>query len=972
MSRYRISIGLVATLALSGFSATFAQITGEPAESAPTSIVKKLKDEVIELSPFVVNSEEDNGYQAARTLAGSRMNTDLKDTPASISILTAELIKDVGALDLTEAIRFGNNVEMELPDGNAAFEFFRTFVIRGQAASISRNYFRWKLPTNTFNIERIEEARGPNSILFGIASAGGLLNASTKQAQTNRSFRGAQLVYGSYDLRRASIDINQSSFNGKLGVRFNAVASKEQAYQHYAGNEDTRGHLAVKYDVRPNTVIRAEFEKGETFRVAADNTELGDNVLRWFDAGRPLVSTTSTATGVTRNNAATASLSLNLVDDGMGGVTNFDARGQGISQAIDPANSGLIINRHQIVDNYHYQASLGGPSQSQASQFDTYSVSFDQKLWKSTHLQLAYNHQNYDFQAWQASAPTGMKGDPNQFLRDGVTPNPHAGELYFETYWTQRLREEQLDNLRVTASHEFNLGRWGEYRFAGLAEREERTFLNNAKNEAWINEATTQGAFAAAPEAGGNRVLRRHYVTLGDQSTYYASPQHPDPATGAGFMSGVVDPSNPARKLRTRMVTTSGSVFDDPSEQDSYLLAGQAYYFKRKLVIAGGYRVDTLYLHEGPRNIRDVATQEFLIDNDDTKQTHRTLDAKTMTLGGVYHVLPWISVRYNQSDSIELANVGVRLMPRLDAQGYPIGSTSRVGDNPKGEGEDYGIDLNLFDGKIYVRATRFTTNRVGAQGFAYGGTVDNPTVLSDRVLTQLVTNGLITTAEREKRRISSGGYEFDVASTGYEFSVIANPTKGWRLQANYSISDPVSSNIAPEIKAWAASELAFFRTFDPSIPITAVNTTLGAEIARWEQAHSVNQSVDGVGTAGNRREKFSVVTNYSFRNGFLKGLRIGGTVQHQSKQVTAATTSGGVIYGNSFTRADASVAYNFGRVSRFHFLKNLDLQLNVYNVLNQTDPLQTRPANPNATVVVFNRLAPQQPTYWRLSANLTF
>jgi iron complex outermembrane receptor protein len=631
------------------------------------------------------------------------------------------------------------------------------------------------------------------------------------------------------------------------------------------------------------------------------------------------------------------------VDDGMGGVTNFDARGQGISQAIDPANSGLIINRHQIVDNYHYQASLGGPSQSQASQFDTYSVSFDQKLWKSTHLQLAYNHQNYDFQAWQASAPTGMKGDPNQFLRDGVTPNPHAGELYFETYWTQRLREEQLDNLRVTASHEFNLGRWGEYRFAGLAEREERTFLNNAKNEAWINEATTQGAFAAAPEAGGNRVLRRHYVILGDQSTYYASPQHPDPATGAGFMSGVVDPSNPARKLRTRMVTTSGSVFDDPSEQDSYLLAGQAYYFKRKLVIAGGYRVDTLYLHEGPRNIRDVATQEFLIDNDDTKQTHRTLDAKTMTLGGVYHVLPWISVRYNQSDSIELANVGVRLMPRLDAQGYPIGSTSRVGDNPKGEGEDYGIDLNLFDGKIYVRATRFTTNRVGAQGFAYGGTVDNPTVLSDRVLTQLVTNGLITTAEREKRRISSGGYEFDVASTGYEFSVIANPTKGWRLQANYSISDPVSSNIAPEIKAWAASELAFFRTFDPSIPITAVNTTLGAEIARWEQAHSVNQSVDGVGTAGNRREKFSVVTNYSFRNGFLKGLRIGGTVQHQSKQVTAATTSGGVIYGNSFTRADASVAYNFGRVSRFHFLKNLDLQLNVYNVLNQTDPAADTP-----------------------------
>src|SRR5690606_38991055 len=124
---------------------------------------------------------------------------------------------------LTEAIAFGNNVELELLDGNAQFEFFNTFQIRGQASTIARNYFRWKLPTNTFNIERIEEARGPNSILFGIASAGGLLSTSTKQAHTDRNFNRAQLVYGSYDLRRGSVDINRTSFDGRLGVRLNAV-----------------------------------------------------------------------------------------------------------------------------------------------------------------------------------------------------------------------------------------------------------------------------------------------------------------------------------------------------------------------------------------------------------------------------------------------------------------------------------------------------------------------------------------------------------------------------------------------------------------------------------------------------------------------------------------------------------------------------------------------------------------------------
>lgn len=154
----------------------------------------------------------------------------------------------------------------------------------------------------------------------------------------------------------------------------------------------------------------------------------------------------------------------------------------------------------------------------------------DQKLWKNTYLQLAYNRQSYDFEAWQASNPTGMKGDPNQFLRDALPRIPTRAKLHFETYWTNRLRAEKSDNLRFTASQRFNLGKWGEYRFAGMAEREERAFLNIATNEAWVDPANSnRGAFAANPNGSGNRVLRRHYVTLGDQATYYASPQHPGP-----------------------------------------------------------------------------------------------------------------------------------------------------------------------------------------------------------------------------------------------------------------------------------------------------------------------------------------------------------------------------------------------------------------------------------------------------------
>lgn len=42
--------------------------------------------DVLVLSPFAVQSDRDNGYQATSTLAGTRLNTPVKDLAASISI----------------------------------------------------------------------------------------------------------------------------------------------------------------------------------------------------------------------------------------------------------------------------------------------------------------------------------------------------------------------------------------------------------------------------------------------------------------------------------------------------------------------------------------------------------------------------------------------------------------------------------------------------------------------------------------------------------------------------------------------------------------------------------------------------------------------------------------------------------------------------------------------------------------------
>ena len=60
------------------------------------------KDAVVELSPFTVNTSGDVGYAAENTLAGSRLNTCLRDTASSVSVFTREFLDDLAITDLRE------------------------------------------------------------------------------------------------------------------------------------------------------------------------------------------------------------------------------------------------------------------------------------------------------------------------------------------------------------------------------------------------------------------------------------------------------------------------------------------------------------------------------------------------------------------------------------------------------------------------------------------------------------------------------------------------------------------------------------------------------------------------------------------------------------------------------------------------------------------------------------------------------
>jgi iron complex outermembrane receptor protein len=129
---------------------------------------------VVQLSPFSVDASEDSGYRAHNTLAGSRLNSSLRDTPGVLDVLTADFLDDIGVTTLSDALNYSTNFAEDLGDfdsqgvintvfpGSQANVNFRT---RGLGGTIARNYLETDTRPAFYTVERIDNSSGPNSIL---------------------------------------------------------------------------------------------------------------------------------------------------------------------------------------------------------------------------------------------------------------------------------------------------------------------------------------------------------------------------------------------------------------------------------------------------------------------------------------------------------------------------------------------------------------------------------------------------------------------------------------------------------------------------------------------------------------------------------------------------------------------------------------------------------------------------------------
>jgi outer membrane receptor for ferric coprogen and ferric-rhodotorulic acid len=234
-------------------------------------------EEAVELTPFYVN-EEESGYRATSTLAGTRLKTDLKDIGAAVSVVTNEMMSDLGAVNLEDILVFTTGTEVGgisgnfLGDGldrNGDNSESRTNPsdnnrVRGLAkVTNTRDYFVTDIPFNQYNSSALTISRGPNAILAGAGSPGGVIDRGLKTA-TFKDRTEITARIGSNGAHRQTLEFNKVLIPNRLSARLVLLNEDLQYNQEPASMQDQRLYGALTWRIRKGE--RGQFLGDTTFR----------------------------------------------------------------------------------------------------------------------------------------------------------------------------------------------------------------------------------------------------------------------------------------------------------------------------------------------------------------------------------------------------------------------------------------------------------------------------------------------------------------------------------------------------------------------------------------------------------------------------------------------------------------------------------------------------------------------------------
>lgn len=256
-----------------------------------------LDEDIFQLPAFEVEIGRDSGYLSTNAISGTSLNMAIRDLPVPLEVINQELIEDLQASDLKEALAYSSGVftqsfasdtganatvSRERSPSSAASvnnPFTNTISIRGYAVP-NQQRFGFRVGsiavgegfsvvlggiTDTSNIERMEVVRGPASLLYGVNVLSGVVNILPREPLME--WRGrTQITAGSYDYFRSSAEYTGPIVKDKLAFRISGAFEDRGHYTDFRSDELEYLVGQLKWQPFPHTNLLVEVQHSDSTR----------------------------------------------------------------------------------------------------------------------------------------------------------------------------------------------------------------------------------------------------------------------------------------------------------------------------------------------------------------------------------------------------------------------------------------------------------------------------------------------------------------------------------------------------------------------------------------------------------------------------------------------------------------------------------------------------------------------------------
>ncbi len=886
--RLLLAISMIVAAQLQAQSTTPAPSAADPAQKKTDATNE---EEPLKLTPFTVTTSKDRGYAAGNTLSGGRVDTPLELTPSSISVITKDFMDDFNVVNINQAGAWTIGFDLGTPVGSSNPSSISTYQVMIRGAQPDQNF-----PTrnglinfgvaDSYNTERYEFQRGPDTSMFGDGGPGGRQSSSSKRATFNKtatSFSGAVNTWGGY---RGTVDLSQGW--DRFGVRVNGLYQNDPYYQNYTDRIKKAVTINAVAKLAEKTLVMAEYERVTELNQLFSHT-IGDGHNLWD--GITVNTDNSPIAG--NNTAALTALGVQqygttdyfIWDFTTGTFENlkgnqYATRSIGLTTPYRipwVGNPNLPATRTPNLPGIPKKFNLHARGNIAWRDAYTLSAALEHRIGDLS-IKLSVDENQYDNLTPNSNtSPNDYRIDLNRLMPDG-RQNPEYLKPFVDVIQNRLYNQDKVREFLGLATYQFSKAHLWDYKQQLSLSVGLRKTNNVSWTDAWrrVDNPANLDPFAGN---SANQIRYRIYwdAPRPDISQIFTHPEKYFPGKWVRIQE--------AGNLTERTVKYAG-------------LTSQSAFFDERLAITASLRqdvvgVDTMNRLAGAAGY-DPTTFNNVLGTSGVAGAHFKRDETVISkaIGVVTYPLrrtdnassSWlrkaispIGFVFNMAENSQPPN-GAANNPLIDGTPAPLTHAKT---------SDMGLRYSMPGGKAYLTVTHYNTDQKDIPN-VFGSATDIRNIWTNLGYTDplLVGGTSFTYTDPADRKLE-----------GWEVELTANPTRNLTLTANYDHpitfiekdSNARKAYVAAHRAEWDAGAAATAgqvingkTIIDPGI-ISSSLTNIDSSLA----SSTPGTREDGTLSA-NFRHRINFAAAYGFNEGALKGLRLTYGVNFKGKVKTGS------------------------------------------------------------------------------------